>query len=681
MTMAELKERFSMADEIGTVDLWTEARRRAASPEARPVPDARWSPGWRRVGTGVVAFAVFAAAAMFAWDLSRPVRESPPTPAVDLAAELPEGWSELPPPPANRSGAATAWTGSQLLVWGGHEYSGSNEDPGADGFAFDAATRRWEPLPPSPLEGRSDAAFAWTGRELLIWGGWDGGFRDPPYFGDGAAFDPVAGTWRTLAPAPIEARTAFSVWTGEEMIVWGSRERAERRRDGAAYDPSTNTWRTIADGPLDITDGSAVWTGEEMIVFGAALDGNNHADTPTAIAAAYDPQADSWRELPPSELSPQAMTAEWLNGELIAWDYDHASAAYDPVADAWQPLPDVPLAFSECYPASVATARIMFGEFCGKTVVFAPEERAWHRVPMEAPAPDTSDGCCPVFEPMAAGDVVLVATHWYGAALEAMDRRMFAYNPPVVVRTDPTGQVVEPEPLIPTGAERDGDRIRLPVVFPDGSRATLVYPIPLDLATRGVQPDVAYIFDGRYQGRIVFLHDPEASISRYVEGNEPATTVPSPAGEVEVWRAREVPDHDAEGWLRYRLSSWTVLVPLEEQSLAERVTTSLHVLETAEGFPVIDTSGEADLAEGFGEAGGPELTFGDESPDPFMISQLDALLILSPEGCDPATAEPYSGGYGSICLGDGAVFGSIYGHREFGMGVTEGLLVEDFRPA
>ena len=54
---------------------------------------------------------------------------------------------------------------------------------------------------------------------------------------------PCSGTWRMLPAAPIDARTAFSVWTGEEMIVWGSTDRADRRLDGAAYDPITNAWR------------------------------------------------------------------------------------------------------------------------------------------------------------------------------------------------------------------------------------------------------------------------------------------------------------------------------------------------------------------------------------------------------------------------------------------------------
>jgi hypothetical protein len=681
--VTELKERFSLADEIDTRDLWGEARRRATAPEV-PQHAATWPPGApRRVAIVALAFGVFATAAVFAWDLSHQDSNVGPGPvsAVDLASELPIGWSELPPPPEVRSGAATAWTGSELLVWGGYEFVGGNEDPKANGFAFDASTHRWEPLPPPPLEGRSDPAFAWTGRELLIWGGWDGGFRDPPYFGDGAAFDPVTGTWRMLPPAPIGARTAFTVWTGREMIVWGSRERAARRRDGAAYDPITNAWRTIADGPTDVTDGSAVWTGDEMIIFGAALDSNNHAETPTAIAAAYDPANDTWRELPPSTLSPQAMTADWINGEMVAWDYDHGTAAYDPGTNAWRALPDVPLRFSECRPKSLATTRTVFGEFCGQTVVFSAQEGAWHREPM--PVPDTEDGCCWVHEPVAAGDVVLVPSNLYDEPPRGIERRMFAYNPRALVRTDERGEVLEPEPFIPQGAERDGDLIRLPVVFPDGSRAMLVYPIALDLATLGLQPDISYVFEGRYQGPMIFFHDANASIARFVEGTAPIGRPPT-VDEIEIWGSSSDPAYRnasyPRAWLRYQLGSWTVLVPLEDPSLAEEVAASLDLRETAMGFPIVGASGEAELAKGFGEAGGPQLAFGDGTADPFSVRQ-DTTISLSPDGCTSATDKGPSNGYGSICLGDGSVFASIDGDREFVSGVIEGLRVEDFREA
>jgi hypothetical protein len=671
--MPDLKARITMIDRIESPDLWSDARRRAMTSDATSHPVSSQPDRWRRAATALVAFAVFAGAAVFAWNLSHlDVAPRPrPVPAVDLAAELPAGWSELPAPPEVRSDAATAWTGSELLVWSGYEYVGGDEDPRSDGFAFDAAARQWEPMPASPLEGRSGSAFAWTGGELLIWGGWDGGFRDPPYFGDGAAFDLVAGTWRMLPPAPIDARTAFSVWTGEELIVWGSRERAARRRDGAAYNPTTNTWRTIADGPIDVTDGSAVWTGEEMIVFGAALDSNNHADTPTAIAAAYDPEADTWRQLPASELSPQAMTASWLGGKLIAWDYDHETAAYDPGTNVWQDLPRVPLSFSECRPESVATPELVFGIYCGPTVVFSSEEDAWHREPIEGLG---DEGCCRVSELIAAGNVVLVPTHSYGMGSGAPDRRMFVYNPSPGARTDPDGEVLNPEPFFPQ-TERDGELLRMPVIFPDGSEATLVYPIPLGLELMGVQPDLSYSFRRRYQGPIVFLHDPNASIDAYVDGTEPVSLMES-YRKVEVWKASGSAVA-SRFWIRLRLPSWTVLIALEERGYGSEAAAALDIRESPSGFPVLEASGDAELAEGFGEAGGAQLAFGDAAADPDMVSQLEATIFLSPDGC--SAGSEVSAGYGSACLGEGSVFASIYGDREFVESVVDGLRVEDFR--
>jgi hypothetical protein len=691
--MADLKERFAAADRIESPDLWAEAHTRWREGDPRPAGGFVPRVEWKRFGTVAVAFAVFGAAVVFAWNVVTPERapRPQPRPAVDLASELPVGWSELPPPPEVRSGAATAWTGSELLIWGGYEYVGSNEDPDAGGFAFDAASRRWERLPAPPLDGRSDPAYAWTGRELVIWGGWDGGFRDPPYFDDGAAYDPVARTWRILPAAPLAARAPFAVWTGAELIVWGSTDRFDRMRDGAAYDPASDTWRRIADAPTDVTDGSAVWSGEEMIVFGAALDGNNRADTLTAIGIAYDPVSDTWRELPPSGLSPQAMTASWLGDELIAWDYEHASAAYDPGTDGWRPLPAVPLKFSECRPVSVATTRAVFGEFCGETIVFSRGESRWHRDPM--PPDDPPGGCCEVIEPFPAGDVVSVVSHWYGTALEAMDRRMHAYNPPAVVGTEARGDVIEPEPFLPA-TERVGDELRMPVVFPDGTRATLVVPVGLGLETLGVQPDVSYGFDGSFQGSIVFLHDRNASIARFVEPDQGTTLINSSAGGLELWRTRDdafVNPFDVPPERRYvvrlNLRSWTVLIPIEmpagadaedRAARASLVASSLGIRETAEGFPVVAPTGEDALPDGVDHLEAPKLTFGDSLPEPNAIALRDVTISLRiVTGCN---LEPeISDGFGSACLSR-SIQANIGGRDEFVRHVVEGLRVEDLRP-
>src|SRR5438874_1217413 len=78
---------------------------------------------------------------------------------------------------------------------------------GGGGGADDAdvgATGTWKDMAAAPIAGRSPAARAWTGKELVVWGG---GFckANPCQFdnveplADGAAYDPAADTWRKIA--------------------------------------------------------------------------------------------------------------------------------------------------------------------------------------------------------------------------------------------------------------------------------------------------------------------------------------------------------------------------------------------------------------------------------------------------------------------------------------------------
>jgi len=263
---------------------------------------------------------------------------------------------------------------------------------------------------------------AWTGSELLVWGGFDGTWSGGPgTYADGAAFDARSGSWRMLPEAPISAREPLSVWTGRELIVWGTAIRVkERPRDGAAYDPKANSWRRIADAPIELTDATAVWTGREMIVFGAALHGGNFPETDSAVGAAYDPRTDTWRRIPDSELSPQASTAAWDGREMVAWDYENATAAYDPDADRWRQLPDVPLDDSECTTDSVGVGHSIFGNYCGRFVVFDRSDQAWEDVTRRQRLDSRA-------EVVAAGPTALVLANDY--AHKDGERSMFAYRP------------------------------------------------------------------------------------------------------------------------------------------------------------------------------------------------------------------------------------------------------------
>lgn len=370
-------------------DLRSKLSRLAPAPRRRLDPATLVAEGHRRrrrrnvayTAAAVVAGVIVTAAIPSIVDLvdggngQRPVAPATPPPAPTFAP----GWTRLPSPPEVRTGPATAWTGTELLVWGGYVYTGySDEAPAANGFSWDGTTETWDPLPESPLGPRSFPAAAWTGRELLVWGGWDG---VEAFFDDGAAFDPATGEWRSLPDSPLGPRAPLSVWTGSELLMWGTGVRVDDPpRDGAAYDPEANTWRDIAPAPIALTDATAVWSGNEMIVFGASLGRNNKAETETAIGAAYDPATDTWRELPVSELSPQASTAAWDGREMIAWDYLNQSAAYDPGRDRWRGVQPAALDAMECSPDSVSLGDRVFGQYCGESLIFDRSKNAWRVV-------------------------------------------------------------------------------------------------------------------------------------------------------------------------------------------------------------------------------------------------------------------------------------------------------------
>ncbi len=365
--MRERRAPLKALERLETPDLWPDIRVREPR-RAAPGP-----PSGRRWLAAAVAFMVAAAGLVFAIRVFRAGER--PKPASDPLAAIPVGWTELPPPPEVTQGSAILWTGTELLSWGG--YRESDDTDVADGYAFDPSTQRWSSLPQAP-SGRTGAQAVWTGSEAIFWGGWD---RDRSY-PDGFAFEPATRRWRTIAPGPIEsADGTVVVWTGTEMIVWGGGKPGEpSNRAGAAYDPSSDTWRRIADAPIRLNAASAVWTGTEVIVFGSLLDSRNVAATPTSVGAAYDPARDTWRELPPSDLSPQAIAAVWLGGRLIAYDYNWKAEAYEPSADAWRPLPNLPFHSGECYPGGVVVANQVFAFGCGEAATWKVGEDAWRAV-------------------------------------------------------------------------------------------------------------------------------------------------------------------------------------------------------------------------------------------------------------------------------------------------------------
>ena len=332
--------------------------------------------------TAAVAFVVLAGALV-----ARQITVRPPAAATlgpssvasqgVTAGALARGrWSWLPDAPvAARDSPAAVWTGQELLVWGGQSGPHGGVLHG-DGAAYDPARQAWRRLPRSPLTPRVEAAAVWTGRELIVWGGYDRLGRGALHTaGDGAAYDPARRTWRRLPPAPLSARAyATAVWTGREVLVVGGvpAVRTDRGRgvtDAAAYDPVRERWRRLAASPRlrgPLVAQHLVWTGARLLVWSDWEQVHRSAVTLTdgqqAIREegrdgvdvwAYDPAADRWTVLPAASGQPALGGAlVWTGREVlsVAGRPYHGppldrnpGARYDPARNRWQPLADGPL--------------------------------------------------------------------------------------------------------------------------------------------------------------------------------------------------------------------------------------------------------------------------------------------------------------------------------------------------
>lgn len=163
----------------------------------------------------------------------------------------------------------------------------------------------WRELPPAPLDPRWGAFSVWTGNDLLVWGGyaWPSDAGDEGPRDDGAAFDGRQWTGLPEGPLPpVMHHSGVAAWTGEELLIAGGTGGDDGRtplRDAAAYHPEDRTWRKLPRLPEPIAGGG--WVGNRLIVIGAG-------DDDRRPVYALQPEAARWRELDPLPLA--AATAD-----------------------------------------------------------------------------------------------------------------------------------------------------------------------------------------------------------------------------------------------------------------------------------------------------------------------------------------------------------------------------------
>jgi N-acetylneuraminic acid mutarotase len=279
--------------------------------------------------------------------------------------------------PQNRSHLVSVWTGKEFIVWGGHNGSylntGGRYDPATDSWQATATTGA-----PAP---RSFPAAVWTGSEMIIWGG----ANATSYHADGAIYNPSRNAWRPMSQtgAPAARALPAHVWTGTELLVWGGSDSNGANGTGGAYNPVTDTWRPLstknAPGPRTWMFQSSVWTGTEMIVWGGANSGLNQS---FQDGARYDPATDTWTTMSAIN-APRArnrFAMAWTGKEVFVFGgafnnsaYLDDGGLYDPVKDKWIALPakDAPSPRVHHYAVWSGASMLVYGGYTGS--IHSPE--------------------------------------------------------------------------------------------------------------------------------------------------------------------------------------------------------------------------------------------------------------------------------------------------------------------
>lgn len=233
--------------------------------------------------------------------------------------------------------ASTLWTGTKWVVWGGMNLAQNGHMTG--GAIYDVALNSWTTVSTvGAPAARDEIQWVWTGTKGIIWGGHNGNQMT-----HGAAFDPVANTWSPISTVnQPQARNRFrSVWTGTEMFVWGGtvfNTLSAVVNHGKLYNPQTDSWRDVPASPLVARrDFNAFWTGTEVLIWGGANGGTMYND-----GAFFNPATGVWRPMTTvnAPVGREQGHAVLTDKEFIVWGGSPASASgyggrYDLATDTW----------------------------------------------------------------------------------------------------------------------------------------------------------------------------------------------------------------------------------------------------------------------------------------------------------------------------------------------------------
>ncbi|HEU4354817.1 MAG TPA: hypothetical protein VFT27_04440 [Actinomycetota bacterium] len=237
----------------------------------------------------------------------------------------------------------------------------------------------------------------------------------------------------------------------------------------------------------------------------------------------------------------------------------------------------------------------------------------------------------------------------------------------------PTPSYLSPDERWAPATHQEGDRRVIPITFPDGTSAELVYPPELALETLSVYPDTFADGGPRACGHTVHAtrYDPREG---WIRGMAPLAEHVRPDGEtVALWQGTR--DNEPWDYLVSRFGAWTVLVPCDgdrpiDAGALATWADNLHGRESADGLLVLE--------------GTPPLVlhpWRDQNGPTLRMSDRDVVIDLRPlsDQCDPqggreGDTDPRDGVVQWCLQPEGRIYVYANGFTSAGKDLLEGLV-------
>ena len=204
----------------------------------------------------------------------------------------------------------------------------------------------WKMFSP-PVDFGGDSFSVWTGNELLVWSKPTYSALSPPRVSRLGYYNPMTGAWRFERAADFP--TILSSLASLPVFASGTAFVAIGGSDIYGYDVGQRLWRSIA--PLPLNEPRA----EQLVSLGAKL--FVHFRPPSqpplevlSVGAIYDPESNSWRGVSGTAApSPRIRSATiWTGDRVMVWGgrvfpeelegttrFLNTGALYDPSFDRW----------------------------------------------------------------------------------------------------------------------------------------------------------------------------------------------------------------------------------------------------------------------------------------------------------------------------------------------------------